>query len=586
VAFAAAALGLPVKANALPDPTKPPEPVSTVAGTGNGAFGGDGGPAAQADLNRPRSVGPAPGGGLLIADTGNNRIRRIDPGELIGTVAGTGSGGFNGDSLLPTLADLDAPSGIAGTSDGGLLIADTRNHRIRKVLFGGALIITVAGNGTQGYSGDGLAASLAQVNSPSSLAPTADGGFLVADSGNNRIRKVSPTGLISTVAGDGSATYGGDGGPASLAQLNGPKDVKMLPDGGFLIADTSNHSIRRVAPDGTMSTVAGNGTNGFSGDDGPPTLAQLNAPEGVAVVDGDFFFIADTKNHRIRKVKNGTIKTSAGDGTNSYGGDGGPAEGAKLNNPVGVYRFPGSESLAVADMDNHRIRAMGILDLAEIVIPGTPAQAEPAGLEPQSASEGSSLPKAVAPKAGRHIKVTRGRGKVKVKLPGALEFVELDQSASVPVGSVVSATGGTVGVTSASNLSGGTQSARFSGGAFRLVQRRARRPVTDLVMVGGSVRTCAAAPAHRSIAVAAGTRRRIRSLWGSGHGRFRTRGRHGAATVRGTKWLTVDRCDGTHVSVRRGLVAVRDFAQRKTIMVPAGRSYLARRAGRIARGLR
>lgn len=577
LAFGAIALASPVAASAVPaapGEIKPVEPVSTVAGTGNGTFGGDGGPAAQADLWRPRAVGPAAGGGLVVADTMNNRIRRIGPDGLITTLAGSGVAGFNGDALLPTLADLNGPGGVAATADGGVLIADTENHRVRKSLLGGTLIITVAGTGVQGYGGDGFAASLAQLDRPTAIAPTADGGFLVADTGNHRIRKVSSSGLISTVAGNGTAGYSGDTGQAALAQLDSPMDVKTADDGSFLIADTKNDSIRLVAPDGTVSTLAGNGTNGFSGDQGLATAAQLNEPEGIAVVDPDFYLIADTKNHRLRKVKNGIIKTIAGDGTNDFAGDGGPAGDAHLNSPAGLFRYPGSETLIVADSDNHRVRAMGLFDLAEVVIPAVEIpQNFDLGLAPST----GPLPAAVPPQVGKHMKVSRKRGRVKVMLPGALEYVELGDSASVPVNSLVSARGGTVAVTSARNLSGGTQTARFSGGTFRLAQRRSSRPITDLVMAGGNFRQCRAASAGRSVATTSARRtRRVRRLWGSGKGRFRTRGRHGAATVRGTIWLTEDRCDGTLVRVRRGKVAVRDLRKRRTVMVRAGGSYLAR----------
>jgi NHL repeat len=580
LAAAAAMVASPVAATAVTDPDKPPPPpVSTLVGTGNNSFGGDGGPAAAADLNRPRMVAPAPGGGLLIADTDNDRIRKVEPDGLITTVAGTGNAGYNGDALLPTLADLDEPRGVAGTADGGFLIADTLNHRVRKVLLGGALVVTVAGNGVQGFGGDGLAASLAQLDSPSAVAPTADGGFLIADTGNNRIRKVSPTGLISTVAGDGTAAYGGDGGQATAAQLNEPMDVKPLPEGGFVVADTKNHAIREVAENGTIATIAGNGTNGFSGDKGPGTAAQLHEPEGVAVADTDFYVIADTKNHRLRKLKRGEIKTVAGDGNGAFSGDGGPAEGAQLNSPAGLFRFPGAETVVVADVDNHRIRAMGLVDLAEVVIPEV--EVPPVidlGLDPPGTS---GLPTPEPPKVGQHVQVKRKKGRVRVRLPGALEFTTLEDSASVPVNSVVNAAGGTVAITSARDLSGATQTASFTGALFAVAQRRSSRPVTELVLRGGNFRACRAGRARTGVvANAAWSRRRIRRLWGSGKGRFRTRGRHGAATVRGTKWVTSDRCDGTLVVVRRGKVAVRDFRRRKTVMLRAGGRYLARRTRR------
>ncbi len=277
--------------------------IATVAGTGTAGSSGDGGAAASAQLMVPRGVAASADGGFLIADTSNNRVRRVSPAGTISTVAGNGTAGFAGDGGAAASAQLTSPLGVAATADGGFLITDADNSRVRRVSPAGT-ISTVAGNGTFGFSGDGGAAASAQLNFPSGVAASADGGFLIADANNQRVRRVSPAGTISTVAGNGNFGFAGDGGAAASAQLNTPVGLAASADGGFLIADTNNSRVRRVSPAGTISTVAGTNTAGFSGD-GPATSAQLNLPLGVAATaDGDFL-IADADNHRVRRVDAG-----------------------------------------------------------------------------------------------------------------------------------------------------------------------------------------------------------------------------------------------------------------------------------------
>ena len=282
------------------------------------------------------------------------------PGALaatnnIFTVAGTGTAGFSGDGAAATGAQLHGPLGVAATADGGFLIADVGN-RIRRVSPAGT-ITTVAGTGTAGFSGDGGPATAAELFTPTGVAATADGGFLIADANNRRIRRVSPAGTITTVAGTGTAGFSGDGGPATAAQLT-PSGVAATADGGFLIADGVNHRIRRVSPDGTITTVAGTGTAAFSGDGSPATAARLSSPAGVAPTADGGFLIADTNNHRIRRVSPaGTITTVAGTGTGTGGfsGDGSAATAAFLNFPTGVASTAEGGFL-IADQSNDRIR--------------------------------------------------------------------------------------------------------------------------------------------------------------------------------------------------------------------------------------
>ncbi len=323
--------------------------IFTVAGTTAG-LSGDGGSATAAQFSNPRGLAATADGGYLVADQINHRIRRVSPGGTISTVAGTTSG-LAGDGGPAIAAQLNTPSAVAPTADGGYLIADTNNHRIRRVSPGGT-ITTVAGT-TVGLSGDGGPATAGQLNTPTGVAVTADGGYLIADANNNRIRRVSPGGTMTTVAGTTSG-LSGDGGPATAAQLNQPQAVAPTPDGGFLVADFSNNRIRRVSPGGTMTTAAGT-TAGLAGDGGPATAAQLSGPTGVARTTDGGYVIADFTNNRVRRVSpRGTITTVAGT-SSGLSGDGGPATAGQLSGPIAVAPTAGG-GLLVADRNNQRVR--------------------------------------------------------------------------------------------------------------------------------------------------------------------------------------------------------------------------------------
>ena len=326
--------------------------ITTVAGDGAGGFSGDNGPATSAELADPQGVAVDSAGNLYIADLANNRIRKVSNG-VISTVAGNGTPGFSGDGGLATAAQLDQPAGVAVDSAGNLYIADCWNHRIRKVSNG--VISTVAGNGTPGFSGDNGPATSAQLHYPSGVAVGSASNLYIADPYNNRIRQVS-NGVISTVAGNGVCCgFSGDNGPATSAQLSDPTGVAVDSAGNLYIADMFSNRIRRVS-NGAITTVAGNGTQGFSGDNGPATSAQLSNPYAVAVDSAGNLYIADMVNNRIRKVSNGVITTVAGGGTQGLGGDGGPATSAQLSaSGVAVYA---SGSPLIADSGNNRIRQL------------------------------------------------------------------------------------------------------------------------------------------------------------------------------------------------------------------------------------
>jgi NHL repeat len=278
--------------------------ITRVAGTGAPANTGDDGPATEAQLNEPVGVAVTADGGFLIADTGNNEVRKVSAAGVISRVAGTGTPGNTGDDGPATEAQLHDPAGVAVTADGGFLIADALNNEVRKVSAAG-VISRVAGTGTPGNTGDDGPATDAQLHEPTGVAVTADGGFLIGDTFNNEVREVSAAGVISRVAGTGIVGNTGDDGPATEAQLNRPVGVAVTADGGFLIGDTFNNEVREVSAAGVISRVAGTGIVGNTGDDGPATDAQLNKPFGMAVTADGGFLIADVVNNEVRKVSAG-----------------------------------------------------------------------------------------------------------------------------------------------------------------------------------------------------------------------------------------------------------------------------------------
>ena len=310
-----------------------------------------------AQLRLPAGVALGGAGNLYIADTANQRIRKVDAAGVISTVAGDGTFGFGGDGGPATAAQLYFPNGVAPDGAGNLYIADFNNQRIRKVDAAG-VISTVAGDGTFGFGGDGGPATAAQLYLPSDVALDGAGNLYIADTANQRIRKVDAAGMISTVAGDGTQGYGGDGGPATAAQLYFPYGVAPDGSGNLYIVDSANQRIRKVDASGVITTVAGDGTRGYGGDGGPAVAAQLDLPYGVALDGAGNLYIADTSNDRIRKVDaSGAISTVAGDGTRGYGGDGGPAVAAQLDLPRGVA-LDGAGNLYIADSGNDRIRRL------------------------------------------------------------------------------------------------------------------------------------------------------------------------------------------------------------------------------------
>ncbi|MBU2009857.1 MAG: hypothetical protein KJ624_08505 [Chloroflexi bacterium] len=332
--------------------------IATFAGGGALSLG-DGGPATAAQLNSPRC--PALGSGYLyIAEQVGNRVSRVDlVTGTISTFAGTGVGGFSGDGAPATAAKLNSPRGLALDS-GNLYISDSGNNRVRRVDLATGTISTFAGTGAAGFSGDGGPATAAQLNNPMGVT-FAPGYLYIADSSNHRIRKVDlATGTITTFAGTGVGSFSGDGGPATAAQLSTPRFLAV--DSRNLYVSDASLRVRRVdLATGTIFTFAGTGASGFSGDGGPAAAAQLNLPLGLAV-DSANLYIVDCNNNRVRRVDlaTGTISTFAGSGASSFAGDGGPATAAQLKTPFGVAVDPANQYLYIADTGNNRLRQVDL----------------------------------------------------------------------------------------------------------------------------------------------------------------------------------------------------------------------------------
>ncbi len=346
--------------------------IGTVAGDGFLHAVGDNGPATQAILNQPMGIALDRSGNLYIADTGTQRVRIVPPSGVISTLAGTGVAGFNGDQIPASSANLYSPMGVAADVYGDVYLADTYNHRVREVATAGR-ISTFSGTGTGGQGLDNLLPSQTQLRGPRNVCIGLTGTIYIVDTSNHRVLRVLPGGYASTVAGNGTPGFGGDGGPAVTAELNQPGACAADSSGNLFIADTLNHRIAKVDSRGIITTVVGTGQAGTSADGVSAVAAALNAPSGVAVDDSGNIFISDTGNNLIRQAtSSGAIYTIAGQATPGFSADGGMALAAQINAPAGIL-MDGAGALYFADTSNNRIRRLSPQAAQPVSPPTAPA---------------------------------------------------------------------------------------------------------------------------------------------------------------------------------------------------------------------
>jgi sugar lactone lactonase YvrE len=336
--------------------------ITTLAGTGLAGLNGDGLKPLNTNLYLPQDVTWGPDGLLYIVDWNNHRIRRINNG-LIETVTGTGDLGDAQDGPALEV-NFNHPTQVSFDHDGNMLIAAWHNSVVKRLDFSTGLVHNIAGTGARAYGGDEGPANAAKLDLPSSVMMDTHGNIFVSDQANFRIRVIDTAGNIHTVCGTGTPGYSGDGGPAMAAQLDSPKGQAAAPAGRLTldaqnriyVADTGNHCIRLIDTDGSIRTIAGTGTAGYSGDGGPATQAQLNTPSDVAVTPDGTIYIADTYNNVVRVVTpDGMISTLAGNGQEGFSGDGGPAAQAEMDRPYGLEVGPDG-TVYIADTHNQRIR--------------------------------------------------------------------------------------------------------------------------------------------------------------------------------------------------------------------------------------
>ncbi len=329
--------------------------VTSIVGNGVSGYSGDGGQATAAEIKAIMGIATDTFGCLYIADQGNQRVRKVNTAGIISTFAGTGTAGFSGDGGQATAAKLSSPIDIAFDRWRNVFIVDKSNNRIRKVNASG-VISTIAGNGTAGYSGDGGQATAAEISNARGITIDTVGNIYFADLGNNVVRKINTSGVISTFAGNGVSGYSGDGAQATAAEINNVQRVVVDKTGNIYIADGSNARIRKVNTSGVISTFAGTGTAGYSGTGGPATAAKIYSPHGMTFDKSGNMYFTNIGNNRTEKINtSNTISLIAGNGVAGYSGDGGQSAAAEFNSPDDVApELRGN--LYIGDASNNRIR--------------------------------------------------------------------------------------------------------------------------------------------------------------------------------------------------------------------------------------
>src|SRR4051794_2878463 len=446
---------------------------------------------------------------------------------------------------------LNNPGLIAVGPDGSVYIADTGNQRVQKFTSDGAFLATIGSAG----AGQG------QFNSPNSVAVGPDGTLYVADSGNHRVQRFDANGGFISTWGSLGAGAGQFGGMAGIA---------TAPDGSVFVADIDNKRVEKFLADGTYLQDITSGAGGFG------TIS------GVAVGQDGSLYVVDQQLNRVERFDlNGVFQ-------NAWGSQG--AGDGQFNAPRGVAAS--AAGVYVADSNNNRVEKFtttgAFVDSLDAAGSGDPAFGGPAGIavsptgsiyvaQPAAArvssfteTGGANLP---PPSTGQTANAEPVSGTVKVRAPGSNQFVTLAAGQQIPIGSIVDVTKGTVDLTTTADATT-TQTARFYSGVFKLAQTKAAKPVTELQLFGGKFNKCPKPSGRR--ATATKKKKVVRQLWGSGKGRFRTKGKFASATIRGTQWLTQDFCDGTSVRVAEGSVTVRDVVKRKNVVVTAPKSYLAK----------
>ena len=335
--------------------------IQTIAGTGDAGYSGDGGPATAATLREPFMCDFDPAGNLVFSEARNHCVRRIDAQTgVITTLVGDGEAGYSGDGGPAAQARFNEPYSLTVDSNGDIYIVDRLNAAVRKVDAATGIISTVAGTGEPGYGGDGGPGDLAQLREPNDCFLDGRGGLLIADIQDQRIRRLDlNTGIINTFAGNGEKVRAGDGLPATQASILGARAVCMDGSGNTYIAEREGNGVRKVDAGGAMSTLAGTGERGYTGDGGPASAATWGAPKAIRCDAAGDVIVVDTENHAIRRINAAGIVTTIAGGHLGGDGDGGPAVAAGLERPHGCGIGPDG-TLYIADSNNHRVRAVGL----------------------------------------------------------------------------------------------------------------------------------------------------------------------------------------------------------------------------------